>query len=531
MEQRKACVLRNPFSGLDRDSFPGIDRALTLDDDDDNDDKIQPNSQEQGHAERISPDHSVCSHSSFLNMSIGARAALNEHLRHVALHGIDGGAHQQTYSLDTSESFERLPQDEVWDHLLDGNISVTTNSSPSLFDLLQPVVYISENGDEEIEIAFTDVSTGGSNSDYFNSSRIWQLVTPERNKQIKRTISTRRGDEQYEESDSGSQTSGMMYLYNVALGMHEQPSVDHHNNSSFLSLGVDLSRISNSDISDVRSSPADDSFHQQRDMFSDDILPYTNSLTPSRRISPRRLQSSPSRRSHFSPTTEPNLYSQSINTVREHGGKENCFNLPADIGLSPIAAQAGSIAGKLGRPSRRHHPCDAFPSFSPSASPNGLGDRVQNLRMGEPSPISQTNSGFDTRNFPVTVSENCMLDMDDRKDSSNSTSTRTIDLKPRDPSRKYASSLSSISVATSVPKPQSSSGSSEERRQYRTVVPPRVFMDEPGDFPFQDDSFSSRSDTVGSTSDSSGISCLPGKSLLVSFDDAAGDYEVALDDT
>ena len=55
-------------------------------------------------------------------------------------------------------------------------------------------------------------------------------------------------------------------------------------------------------------------------------------------------------------------------------------------------------------------------------------------------------------------------------------------------------------------------------------------MDEADDFPFQDDSFSSRSETVLGTSSDSETSILQ-KSLLVSFDDAAGEYEVALNET
>ncbi len=497
MDHRQVPASRNPFSHSDRNNFPGVDRALSLDDENDN--RVF-SSQEQRMSP--SPDHSICSHSSSLNMSIGARAALNEHLQHVALHGIDGH-----YALETSASFERLPQDEIWDCLLDGNLSVTSASYPSLFDRLQPVSTITEGGEEEIEIAFTDVS-GGSNSDYFNSSRVWQLETPERNKQIRQTIITRRGDEQYEESDSGSQASGMMYLYNVALGMHEQPSVDHHN-SSFLSLGVDLSRISNSDVSNRSSPPGEQSLYRPRDVFSDDFVPFAEARTPSRRGSPQRrsLLSSPLEPIRFSPERQP------ISAIREYGEKENYLN---DIGLSPIAAQAGSIAGKLGRPLRRQHPGDAFPGFSPSASP-----------IARTSPISHTNSGFDFRNFP-TVSENCILDMDDEKDSSQNNSSHTIDLKPREQRGKCMSSLSSISAATaSLPKHSSSTSSDDHRIQYRTVVPSRVFMDEADNFPFQEDSFSSRSETVPGTSSDSEISILQ-KSLLVSFDDAAGEYEVAL---
>jgi hypothetical protein len=52
-------------------------------------------------------------------------------------------------------------------------------------------------------------------------------------------------------------------------------------------------------------------------------------------------------------------------------------------------------------------------------------------------------------------------------------------------------------------------------------------MDEADNFPFQEDTFSSRSETVPGTLSDSETSILQ-KSLLVSFDDAAGEYEVAL---
>ena len=514
---------------MNRDSFPGLDRAFTT-----------SAQQQQQHRilydERISPDHSICSQqtsSSFqassLDMSIGARAALNEHLRHVALHGLDG----QQSSADTSVSFERLPQDEVWDRILDGNLSVTSNSSPTLFERLQPVVSITEDGYEAVEVEIADES-----SDFFNSSKVWQLATPEKNKELRRSITTRRGMDEHDishndGSDSGSHESGMMYLYNAAVAMHEQYETSEHN-ASFLSLGVDLSRISNSDVSDIRSSPDETSYHHQRSIFfAEDFLPH-DVLTPSRRGSTRDHSfSTPSRRGILM-STEPLRVSpnrHSVSAMRGYGETENYLNLSADIGLSPIAAQAGSIAVKLGRPSRRHHPGDAFPLFSPSgSSPNGLVDRMQGLRMDEPSPISQANSGFDLRKFPV--SENCILDMDDQESSSKSASSPP-DLKPRDPCQRHMSSLSTIS-ATSPAKQHSTSGSSEDRRRYRTVVPARVFMDQPDNFPLQDDSFSARTGTASSTSDDSDTclsSRLPARSLLVSFDDAADEFEVPLIDS
>ena len=123
--------------------------------------------------------------------------------------------------------------------------------------------------------------------------------------------------------------------------------------------------------------------------------------------------------------------------------------------------------------------------------------------------------------------------MDGKGDSSKSSSS-PIGLKPRDSFQKRASSLSSISAATASVSKQQSSPSSEDRRRYRTVVPARVFMDEPENFPIQDDSFSSRSATATSTSDDSGessLSRLPARSLLVSFDAAVDEYEVPLNDS
>lgn len=532
MEKRRSdlqdeAVVVNPFlKKANRDNFPGWDQALAeiAIDDDDNDSKLPP-SQQQHYSfydDRASPDQSICSYasSSLLNMSIGARAALNEHLRHVAIHGIDG----QASPAETSVlSHERLPQDEVWERLLDGNLSITSASAPSLFDRLQCVVSISEDGEEAIEVL--DVSDSGS-SDFFNSSKIWQLATPEKNRGVRRPITTKRGDEQYEESDSESQASGMMYLYNVAVGMHEAShhSIDAHN-SSFLSLGVDLSRISNSDVSDVRSSPDDVSFHQR--VFEDADI-----CTPSRRNSSLirdQSFSTPSRRGLLSP--EPSLFSPSRRSVSTIRGSDLSA---ADIGLSPIAAQAGSIAVKLGRRhSRRHHPGEAFPLLS--ASPLKIMEH-------EPSPISQANSAF---HFPETVSEHCILDMDDDKRDKSGDSSVLLGLKPRErlstsPDKQASpASLSTISAQPSVSKQQqhsSSASSSDDRRRYRTVVPARVFMDEPDEFPFQQDSFcSSHSETVESTtsehdSDTS-TSPLQRRSLLVSFDAAADEFEVPLNDS
>jgi hypothetical protein len=280
----------------------------------------------------------------------------------------------------------------------------------------------------------------------------------------------------------------MMHLYNAALGMQENFGNSEETNSSFVSLGVDLSRISGSDISDFRSSP-DESFQQgMKNCLGDDMrdfLPRAD-VTPSRLTSYRDLSYSTPQRSPPKPSSDGPIFTSRIPI----GGTEkgNALNF-SDIALSPIAAQAGSIAVKLGRPKKRDYPCDAFPDldgFSP-----GLAGKMYGLRIDEPSPISQANqSVLDLRSFPI--GENCILDLDSCVSEENenfykpSINRTPPGLKPRENMARLShGSTSSSSFA------KTSSGSSGiDRRRYRTVVPARVFVDEPNDFPVHEDSFS-----------------------------------------
>ena len=530
---RQGSRIRNPFAELNRDNFPGWDRAL------ESNGKGRA-TQQLYNEERVDLDRSVCSqasssfHTSTMDMSIGARAAMTEHLRYIALHGLDGYGNQ----CDTPGSHSLLPHDEIWDRLMDGDkVSMTSSSSPwdrrsvassSLWDRLELVMSTGQDGTEAVEVA-ADLS------DYFNSTEVWQLSTPEKNKGMRRAITTRGDNElfHYEESDCGSgrsQGSGMMYLYNAALGMQENFESSEDTNSSFVSLGVDLSRISDSDISDIRSSP-DESFQQRmKNCFGDDIrdsLPWAD-VTPSRMSSCRDVSYSTPLQSPPKPSSDGPIFNSRIPVGRTE--KENASNF-SDIALSPIAAQAGSIAMKLGRPSKRDYPCAAFPDGD-FVSP-GLAGIMYGLRIDEPSPISQANQSFsDLRSFPI--GENCILDMDSCVSEENegsikpSISRTPPGLKPRENvARLSHGSSSSTSCA------KTSSGSSGiDRRRYRTVVPARVFFDEPNDFPDHGDSFSARSEMVAtSSSDYSAASraCLPSRSLLDSFD-AIQEYQVPLKD-
>jgi hypothetical protein len=191
--------------------------------------------------------------------------------------------------------------------------------------------------------------------------------------------------------------------------------------------------------------------------------------------------------------------------------KANTLNY-SDIALSPIAAQAGSIAVKFGHQLRLNYPCALFPDID-GLSPS-LAVKMNALRVDEPSPISHANqSGFDLR----SVGENCLLDMSSCVEEMGIINKTPPGLKPRETVAriKYGSHNS--------PNCAKMSSCGIDRRQYRTVVPARVFMDEPNDFPYQDDSFSVRSKTVATSSNSSDFSgasraCLPSRSLVHSFD-------------
>ena len=141
---------------------------------------------------------SYCSQegSSILNMSIGARAALNEHLRHVEKFGIDGekpqeenefqalaesaevcssSKHNAKYQQEEEETNNKNALDAQWDKLLDSSGSNNNDTSGSFARVLSNS-RLDNLVEESMEIG-TDVS-----NDYFNSSRVMMaLRTPERN--------------------------------------------------------------------------------------------------------------------------------------------------------------------------------------------------------------------------------------------------------------------------------------------------------------------------------------------------------------
>ncbi|KAG7355931.1 hypothetical protein IV203_000617 [Nitzschia inconspicua] len=213
---------RNPFHEHIRNNFPDFEVALKpgsmsyaaniFDDDDDDDDARQ----------QSLVDHSVCSagNSSILNMSIGARAALNEHLRHIAKYGIDGekgdsGSCNSSDDRACEGEEDRSPPpcpsthsllDEHWENLLDISSRVNLSgeagsvgegifepTTPSVFEdafpLHENLMYVASN---EVDGDGIEVMTDLSH-DFFNSSRVKLLATPERNQNRRLDMVVTRG--------------------------------------------------------------------------------------------------------------------------------------------------------------------------------------------------------------------------------------------------------------------------------------------------------------------------------------------------
>ena len=193
---------RNPFYGGARDNFPSLERALG---------SLLDN-------QHASSDNCSLSGSrtESLDLSIDARAALHEHLRHIAKFGMDNEFAEQSHAptADTSSSLPpaaALPNntlDEEWENILQGNpldfhYPLNDSTLPT-FDRLQ--VLDATTAENDIEVAVTEmtfISVTGED-DYFNSSKVWQLMTPEKNRGRRPQAVTNRDEEDsYNDEDEG----------------------------------------------------------------------------------------------------------------------------------------------------------------------------------------------------------------------------------------------------------------------------------------------------------------------------------------
>jgi hypothetical protein len=465
---------RNPFAQRDRNNFPGVDLALTTGD-----------APQLVLYNETTTDHSFCSQgtgsSSVLNISIGARAALNEHMRHVAKYGIDGERRpEKNPNLHQNLPTQKSTLDEEWDNLLDttctSNVSqansFTRVSSHPRIDFLNSSS--NKDGNETMD-AMTDVS-----NDFFNSSKILLLMTPERNKERIEMVMTRgQEDSPYEEEESDIFGSSVHMAPELKASLVEgisrqsqQQSTDQ--NSSFISFSAaDLSRISATDDS-PRQSP-NSSFQNHRQIIEDSpFFPAMDMVTPSKcqnsTFESTPQSSPPSREREATPKLPPMVSTPKKSTFRrriqldEHGEKENReANLDLDSPtMSPIAVKYTN---------------------SPIIASSKMW--VQQNGYSQVGALDSMPTDF-LRAIEVTQVPSPNLSMVDMDQTSCDGTNNICGFSPIPKRQKgeYSSSSSNDDD-------DSSSFAFSDRRRYRTVVPSRVFMTgSPSQYPEAQDSFS-----------------------------------------
>ena len=538
------------------------------------------------------------SHASSLNLSMGARAALNQHLRHVARFGIDGnGDNSRSNSpLHGTQQQQQItpprnPLDAQWERLLEETTNVSQPSSSSTstgssahidgLEQMDTMVTVSSGdleGSEAIEVSpvaalpaatitprfqlefnipsrseeqeDTQSRSSKSTASFFNSCRVLQLYTPERNRSgILPAVTLRNTDylpgspsileDSIVEEDSASETMAQMF-HALTLGAGDRepsPQLDR----SFPSFTVaDLSRISGDHSPDhsfqrhsanqqdaplFAASFEDDQspWLSQDDNPSFDIPPPPPSRTAShgspfavhrhqrhllrdvssvslpvlgRRRSPSPPALSRSRR-HFplkkqysAPLTNRDINKDRTTTTP---GKENTLNRV----LSPAAFRAGDIALSTERqhdfqtPPPQHNLVDYFQQRQGGATNASLLHTTITASMDagdEISTIHNTSSSSGQHNTSSSSSSMGHLHVASKKGLTSVTKATAAAAATPATAILNKSTLSSSSSSSSAAQLHYL-----DRRRYRTVVPSRVFMKkEPPDgfFPVSRDSFS-----------------------------------------
>ena len=564
---------RNPFHERQRNNFPDLDDAFKTTTSgfvSDDTDEIIDNEFVDNYSDIEG------SSTSILNMSIGARAALNDHARHVAKFGIDGENYLEEEGdrnsiddeNDDSDSDEiyiggdnnNLFLDKQWDNFLDtsrvncsaGGLNSTTNSN---FDNH----YSAERAgyhDETTEV-MTDVS-----HDYFNSSRVNLLITPERNKNRRVDMTTTRNGEDVDdvppfghqqgswlESDDNSccnsdenesDDHGEHFVHSGEIQSPQENSYDFDPRGSSFNVN-DISRISNTN-SDTNRTP-DTSFqagfqvhrsHGLRESDEDHAFAPTilgaivssPSRFPSRKANDSSFFSIPEIReteqllsfdssdqqvldfNHSATTSKCGNNTQKENIPSSSRSNESVSPDKSDNSVSSIQSTFSSFMTEA-RSMAKQMANDVEQSMEAMESLSGDFLRAINIsRVDPPSPISQVLS------TPSTSRQEGTKEQKDDK-SSPSVCNSSIGTVSRIHNTSISSSSSSPAVEVVIQTHLTG------RKRYRTVVPRRVYLDVPSqhfEHDEEQDSFAVRSYPETSTTryESRG-----GISLLESFDEVA----------
>ena len=528
----------DPFRG--RLNFPGFDEAMEGGERSGSNTNTPPNE---------ALDQSVLSNAStnYTSLSIGARAALNEHMRHVAKYGLDDSHHSDRMEAAAEEEGtppqKRDPRDEAWDRLLEtspniSHISASNTSVHSIGDTFrfERVIHqSSEAGEEAVEVM------ADQSSDYFNTSRVMELQTPERNLSRKIVAVTTRqdasagsfGSSSPDVSDDDDASPTMMSLFHQASKMQarapethasfpDESAVEGNNDHSFsgsnehsFSLsGVDLSRIS-ADGSDVIAPPRrtpDSSFatlHDHRSTIDEmrafmppveapgqDVMPHQyqrRQVSPPFRKSPPRTAAAAAAAERRSPPTKRGS-PPSATAASAAMSRENVPNFAESLALSPIGSRVSSVAAGSGssfagdKRSRTGQPKpfasrQLFPATQ--SQPSLWRPGTAHLRRTETdqnlsSMIVEYTSSRDDGDGDERESEVSPLHSSSSGQKNKSSGSSSLETN--------RSNLSVLSLSHH----SSSLLPSGDRRHYRTVVPSRVYWKDqhPDEFPEQYDSFS-----------------------------------------
>jgi hypothetical protein len=443
VQSQKVRRVTNPFArrNTGRDHFPIWDLAFSF----------SPQKSEDA-------DGSIFSQSSSsLDLSIGAKAALYEHMRHIEKHGLDGAPAPE------NSMTPRHPLDEKWDLLLDGGLfrdeNDTSADETQKLGLDVRLFAAKQEGDESIEV-MTD-----SSSDYFNSSRVMMLGTPERNKMVINMVSI-RGEASSDvffsdESDIAETHSCIAPERDIGLDLsHEHPS--------FLSLSAaDVSRISASDW-EAKGSP-DVSVFDFRIATEDSN--FINIIDSS--------FSSDSRRSSSESDKEAR---SSVSARNQRQQRSTLFN----------ADKENTITAKIPNQAKKAAKISSLSAVSmPSSNAN-------NIVRTESNSVASSNQVLPMLSTHVNTFSgiNLLRELQDATYKAPSPK-----MKPSSLDRGRCSSCASFSATrtehdrggNTSSSGRSSSGSLTGRRRFRTVVPSRVFITEPSEFPDENDSFSTKS--------------------------------------
>ena len=524
---------RNPFYERERNNFPDFEIAL------------KPGSPSLHHDGGEDVDQSICSQegSSIMNMSIGARAALNDHLRYVAKYGIDGEKENNTSMAsgstnrnnddaeedddDDDEGRQLFSEgtnyannilDEHWETLLNSSLRVNSSSEtgsgsgipapPSgISSSIHCKLYSSNNSPENstavdlvaatedsIEV-MTDVS-----HDFFNSSRVNVLKTPERNKNRRLDMVVTRdsippidapfGDNSLFDSDEYHDDDDDDH-HHQHHHRREGDAADERNTSLHSFNPGDISRISTAG-SDTRRSPEESFLSQDHHLEIDEsalspILDRSGQFSPFRpirhenpssflpRLSTERdassfedhgmlfaksypMMSPPSDISGIRPTmkstSDPTLKEKKSSPDNSSGSSKNNTSSSMQSTMSSIIEEAKSMVQHVANELEQSF--GAFESLQADFLRAMDIGSTNDSRTDVPSPISQVESNSSSNE---STKRKITVDRGDEDDAKRLVMTKN-------PTRSSGGVHSSPTAAIQL----------HGRKRFRTVVPRRVLL-------------------------------------------------------